>query len=303
MEATEQGRYCNSCEKQVIDFTGFTDQQILQYFLKNPFPVCGKMRASQLERRYQHSTPSVNRRFSPVAASLLSLAAITSQAAPAAPLKPKTHLVQQFQNKQPTINLTDSLIISGTVKNVKGIPLENVEIIFMESKILSDVDGNFQFTLPAPLNKPFVIQFSYPGLDKEVRSYHPAMGSTSYKVTLNEPYFPERYIMGGIGSYIHVPDSLSFLPFHRTSNKFNKECKAFLADLAKFIKDNPNQIFTIIPIYKMNKRKAVNTSNLIKDFLVNEEGIDQERISLGDPQLNKDITSELIIHFEPKASE
>ena len=301
MSPTEQGRFCNSCKKAVVDFTSFTDQELFQFFIKNPFPVCGKMHASQLERKYEHSTPSINRRFSPVAASLLTLAAITSQAAPPAPLKPNTHLVQQFQNKQSTINFTDSLIISGTVKNVKGIPLEKVEITFMESKILSDADGNFQFTLPAPLNKPFVIQFTYPGLDKEVRSYHPAMGSTSYNVILNEPYFPLPYLIGRVSSYFQLPDSLSFLPFHRTPNKINKECNAFLTNLAQYIKDNPTQIFAIIPIYKMNKKKAVNMGNLIKAFLVNEEGIDQERISLGDPQLNKDISSELIIHFEPKA--
>ncbi|WP_343673159.1 carboxypeptidase-like regulatory domain-containing protein [Chitinophaga sp.] len=43
------GRYCSSCQKQVIDFTGMTDQQMMAYFEKHQ-GCCGSLLPSQLDR-------------------------------------------------------------------------------------------------------------------------------------------------------------------------------------------------------------------------------------------------------------
>src|SRR5689334_10254205 len=111
MEPTEQARYCNSCKKQVIDFTGFTDQQIRQYFLNNPIPVCGRMLTSQTDHIYKDPSPKIKRNLAPVAASLLTLAAITSEAAPLTPLK--ANIVQaQLPGITATPLPTDSIVIS-----------------------------------------------------------------------------------------------------------------------------------------------------------------------------------------------
>ena len=51
MTATEQGKFCNSCNKQVIDFTTFTDAQIVAYVEKaNGNLFCGNFEANQLGR-------------------------------------------------------------------------------------------------------------------------------------------------------------------------------------------------------------------------------------------------------------
>lgn len=297
MEPGEQGRFCNTCQKTVIDFTGFTDQEIFQYFIKNPFPVCGKMLASQNDRRYEEVQPKVNRHLSPIAASLLTLAAITTEAAPATPLKPGTNLAQQPTNKQSTATLTDSVIISGTVKNDKGIPLENVEIIFMDSKMLSDADGNFQFTLPAPINKQTVIQFSYPRLDKEVRSYHPIMGSTSYEVTLHAPTFSSQYYtMGGIGPVYCLPDSLS--TFYFRSGKLDAKTTTLLEGVVTVIKNNPSRKFIIKSLYNTSKSKADKLSKLIKSFIEEKNGIDPGRVFVAVPVQQSKINTEVIIEIE-----
>lgn len=45
------GRYCNSCQKSVIDFTTKTDEEIQQFFINNSNqPVCARFKNTQIHR-------------------------------------------------------------------------------------------------------------------------------------------------------------------------------------------------------------------------------------------------------------
>lgn len=44
------GRFCEQCQSQVRDFTGMTDLEILKVYANATQPVCGRFRASQLDR-------------------------------------------------------------------------------------------------------------------------------------------------------------------------------------------------------------------------------------------------------------
>lgn len=51
MTPTEQGRFCNACAKEVIDFTAMSDTEVLHYFIsKKNENVCGRLYADQLNR-------------------------------------------------------------------------------------------------------------------------------------------------------------------------------------------------------------------------------------------------------------
>lgn len=51
MTPTEQGRFCNACQKCVIDFTGFTDRQLYIFFNNHKHEhICGRYNAYQLNR-------------------------------------------------------------------------------------------------------------------------------------------------------------------------------------------------------------------------------------------------------------
>lgn len=51
MTPTEQGRYCNACGKEVIDFSMMTDTEVLNYFTHITHDkVCGRALPSQLDR-------------------------------------------------------------------------------------------------------------------------------------------------------------------------------------------------------------------------------------------------------------
>lgn len=51
MTQTDNGRYCKSCDKVVIDFSILSDDEIGTFFLKNiSSPVCGRFHTNQIDR-------------------------------------------------------------------------------------------------------------------------------------------------------------------------------------------------------------------------------------------------------------
>jgi hypothetical protein len=51
MTPYDQGRFCNSCQKNVVDFTGMSDSQLVAFFKKpTTGSVCGRFMNDQLER-------------------------------------------------------------------------------------------------------------------------------------------------------------------------------------------------------------------------------------------------------------
>lgn len=50
MTTVEQGRFCHSCAKTVIDFSVMTDDEILDHFSKSTGNVCGRFMTKQLNR-------------------------------------------------------------------------------------------------------------------------------------------------------------------------------------------------------------------------------------------------------------
>lgn len=53
MTATEQGRFCNACAKEVIDFSMLTDAEVLNYFNTRTYEkVCGRALPDQLNRTF-----------------------------------------------------------------------------------------------------------------------------------------------------------------------------------------------------------------------------------------------------------
>ncbi len=50
MMPNAEGRHCNECSKTVVDFTNYSDAELVAYFSNLQGKVCGRFRASQLSR-------------------------------------------------------------------------------------------------------------------------------------------------------------------------------------------------------------------------------------------------------------
>jgi hypothetical protein len=49
MNETGQGRFCGSCQKNVIDFTAMSDEDLVSFFKNNTGNVCGRLTQQQLQ--------------------------------------------------------------------------------------------------------------------------------------------------------------------------------------------------------------------------------------------------------------
>src|SRR5688572_26999961 len=53
MTPDEKGRFCGSCQKTVVDFTGMSDEQVFSFFRKpSTGQVCGRFHTDQLNRDF-----------------------------------------------------------------------------------------------------------------------------------------------------------------------------------------------------------------------------------------------------------
>ena len=50
MTSTEQGKHCNNCNKTVIDFSLYSDKELLEFFSKFDNHICGRFNDYQLNR-------------------------------------------------------------------------------------------------------------------------------------------------------------------------------------------------------------------------------------------------------------
>ncbi len=53
MTPVEKGRFCSGCQKQVVDFTGMSNEQLVAFFRKQPANVCGRFLHDQLGRNIE----------------------------------------------------------------------------------------------------------------------------------------------------------------------------------------------------------------------------------------------------------
>lgn len=58
MSPSQQGKFCQECQKEVVDFTNFSTHQIQEFFQKEQGRVCGRFEKGQLDSTFPFPTPS-----------------------------------------------------------------------------------------------------------------------------------------------------------------------------------------------------------------------------------------------------
>ena len=140
MSPTQQGRYCNACAKEVIDFSNMSDSDVLNYFSKKKSDiVCGRAYPDQLDRDIIALPKKKWYRQWNYAAMFLLLLTRPDKAKAQGKIKTKVAGTQQTILKRPKavgMMLPSSDFVSGTVKNSKGRP-----IAFASIKVLHSITG------------------------------------------------------------------------------------------------------------------------------------------------------------------
>ena len=117
MTDKEQGRFCGSCQKTVVDFSIMTDQEILNHLSKASQQVCGRFYNDQLHKELKVATTKKRFSFAYLWNLLLATLLFTETNAQVKPVKPKAPVITQ-----PTDQRTMGLI--AYVPEEKHQPME-----------------------------------------------------------------------------------------------------------------------------------------------------------------------------------
>jgi CarboxypepD_reg-like domain len=172
---TATGGFCNSCKKNVVDFTKMSDQEIFNYFDSEKSKTCGVFLESQL-KSYSNSILSANKPKSTSFASSifgLSLFSILSFTNGYSQEKINTNTTVKEENitsKKDTVSkdLNETFTVSGTISDSSG-PLPGATIYLKNTNIgtSTDIDGKYIF--PKQLKNGDVLIASFIGFkDQEI---------------------------------------------------------------------------------------------------------------------------------------
>ena len=121
MTPAEQGRFCNQCAKNVIDFTKMSDRQIIQILETNQ-SVCGRFHPEQLNRPLGQ-IPHYRAAFFPLPQLLFGFLALSSPSIVFAQNTVSTEISSEIKNEPSIQNviegtLYDSITGEALINNV-----------------------------------------------------------------------------------------------------------------------------------------------------------------------------------------
>ena len=188
MTPNEQGRFCASCQKTVVDFTDWTDKMLIDFLLKNKTVTCGRFTNIQLEKEFILHQPRKRLYYIAAAFSLISL----FTQAPFAHAQTAQHQSGQApkSTKQKEKNVTAVCTVMGTVLDSKDREPEiNVVIQFYKDNrckagCLTDIDGKYEIKGLEPGVYKVVAKYAgYKTISKIVRANsHKPLATANFKM-------------------------------------------------------------------------------------------------------------------------
>lgn len=161
MTVSEKGKFCAFCQKNVIDFTGLSDREILKYYNQNT-KICGRFKESQLNRNLL--IPKEKNTFWMLfAASILSFLGVGSQNAKAQEVAETEQTDKKILNNLERQPNDTKIEYSGFVYDNENSPLPGANISIKGSKkyISADFDGKFLIKA----KKGEILEVSYIGFE------------------------------------------------------------------------------------------------------------------------------------------
>jgi hypothetical protein len=167
MHPSDQGRFCLSCQKQVVDFSGMTDKEILEHISSASRSICGRADNGQLNRLLVAPPEPRSiwwRYWMGLAASFMLLSSRTN-AQVKHPKHPTVHTPSK-EKKLPPASITmgtvamvekpapDTIEISGSVVDEKNNPVPYASVRRLDSKSGVAADSMGHFVLQASGDLP-----------------------------------------------------------------------------------------------------------------------------------------------------
>jgi hypothetical protein len=199
MKPSSGGRYCQSCQKTVVDFTSFSDAELIDYFKQHHSNVCGRLTQYQLNNNLQsvklkHSRFSVAQYIIGFGLSLF----VPSKKIQAAVIE--TRSVQAPSYTPFTLPLIDT--IKGKISDSNGKPIEAAYIKLLGTTLVTvtNTKGEFIFNIPDTLqNTIYSVEISAIGFINQVLKVSHSEEMLQVKlVYATEELMGDVVVVGGI---------------------------------------------------------------------------------------------------------
>ncbi len=164
---TQKGGFCNSCNKEVIDFTKMSPKQTTKYIISNlDKDICGRFHQHQLQFPTQQKNRGFLHFISGIAITVLSLFSFKTSSAQEI-LKGYNDVNRDKPKSQDTLNQKNINVKGTVITSSDNLPLPGVSVVLESSAVgtQTDFDGKFEF--PKKLKKGDVLIFSYIGMTSQ----------------------------------------------------------------------------------------------------------------------------------------
>ena len=212
---TSNGGFCSSCQKEVIDFTSWSDEQIKLYFKNISRNTCGRFRKDQLTvYTYDKRAKAVLTWLSFAFTGILILFASRSASGQNNPRQTtEQYQPDDYNNQSIPQTRASSFKVSGIVRSVEeNIPLPGVNVVLKGTSTSTNTDADGRFTLTSPTaESPAVIVFTFIGLETVERSV--SMEQIDQEMVVDMKYdqvalLGEMIVGGGVSCRWYAPRGL-----------------------------------------------------------------------------------------------
>lgn len=153
MTPAEQGRFCQSCQKTVIDFSTMSDSELILFLGSANRNICGRFHSGQLNREVSIPVNAHRQPIIPIAAMVAAL----TVAIPSVKANHQSEKTQMTSDRSARTQSVDSLpYISGIVKDsIEDVRLAGaiVKIKGHDMQTVTDSVGKFKLQIPAGITE------------------------------------------------------------------------------------------------------------------------------------------------------
>jgi hypothetical protein len=129
MKPEQQGRFCSSCSKTVVDFSSMSDRQLFEYFRNYSGGACGRFSNDQLNRDITARKPQRTGWFKYVMSVLLPAMLLTSRS------QAQGEVVKKKSNKECTVKNAPWKITNMTLGNLESPQMKPQSLEFTKKPI------------------------------------------------------------------------------------------------------------------------------------------------------------------------
>lgn len=207
MIPVEKGRFCNACQKQVVDFTGMSDTQLAAFFKKpSTGSLCGRFMQDQLNR----DIPIPRKRIpwlSYVFRFAIPAALISCKTAAQEPSRLTGAIAVAPVTKDKVNQSKEERIITGRIMDEEENGIGHATVLIADSTAGTTTDslGNFRLAYQGP-EKKIILTISCIGYEEKrqvVRLGKRPGSIRTIELTLEPARLEDVIIVGGYATVFH----------------------------------------------------------------------------------------------------